>query len=219
VPYRAQAQAIGGVTPYGWSASNLPPGLSINPTSGLLAGTPTSGGTYTATLTVADYSGVQASAPIAIAVSAPSLPASVAPLVQNVRESARRWREANKAAHISTRRKRGKSRLPVGTTFAFTLNEQATVRFAFTQEVGGRRVGKRCVVQTRRNRRRHKCTRALTAATLSFFGHAGANTVRFYGRVSGSKRLKPGRYTLVITATNAASQSSVPRKLSFTIVK
>lgn len=32
-------------------------------------------------------------------------------------------------------------------------------------------------------------------------------------------RLKPGRYTLVITAADSAGARSVPRSLSFTIVK
>jgi hypothetical protein len=36
---------------------------------------------------------------------------------------------------------------------------------------------------------------------------------------SRTKKLKPGHYKLVITATNAAGQRSAPRTLSFTIVK
>jgi hypothetical protein len=40
----------------------------------------------------------------------------------------------------------------------------------------------------------------------------------FQRRISASKRLKPGRYTLVITAMNAAGQRSKPQTLSFTIV-
>jgi hypothetical protein len=45
------------------------------------------------------------------------------------------------------------------------------------------------------------------------------NAVRFDGRVTPSRSLRPGRYTLLITATNAVGQSSAPQKLGFTIVK
>jgi hypothetical protein len=55
--------------------------------------------------------------------------------------------------------------------------------------------------------------------TLSFTGHSGKNRVSFQGRISHSKKLLPGTYTLVITATNAAGQNSAPSRLSFTILK
>ena len=55
--------------------------------------------------------------------------------------------------------------------------------------------------------------------TLSFTGHAGRNKVSFQGRISHSKKLGLGSYTLVITATNAAAQHSSTKQLSFTIVK
>ncbi|HKQ38179.1 MAG TPA: putative Ig domain-containing protein, partial [Verrucomicrobiae bacterium] len=37
-----------------WSANGLPPGLSINPSSGLISGTPTAPGSYSASVTVTD---------------------------------------------------------------------------------------------------------------------------------------------------------------------
>jgi hypothetical protein len=107
----------------------------------------------------------------------------------------------------------------VGTTFRFVLNQQATVSFAFTQQVGGRRVGGSCVPQTRRNRHRRSCKRTVTQGTLSFVGHSGLNRVSFQGRISRSKRLPLGAYTLRITASNAAGQRSSPRTLNFTIVR
>jgi hypothetical protein len=50
-------------------------------------------------------------------------------------------------------------------------------------------------------------------------GHTGLNTVVFQGRISRSKRLVLGAYTLGITAANSAGERSSPRSLSFTIVK
>lgn len=45
--------ASGGVTPYSWTATGLPPGLKIN-TAGQVSGTPTTAGSYAVTVTVAD---------------------------------------------------------------------------------------------------------------------------------------------------------------------
>ncbi|MGD0455151.1 MAG: hypothetical protein ABSB69_16300, partial [Solirubrobacteraceae bacterium] len=150
---------------------------------------------------------------------APKLPPVVStpvpPSITNVAQSHRKWREGKALARIARRQKP----LPLGTTFSFTLNEQAKVSFAFTQRVGGREVKRKCVAQTKRNRRKHTCKRTVTRGALSFTGHAGTNKVFFEGRISHSVKLRPGTYTLVIAATNAAGQRSPSRQLTFTIVK
>jgi hypothetical protein len=55
--------------------------------------------------------------------------------------------------------------------------------------------------------------------TLSFTAGPGTDRVRFTGRLSGKRRLKPGLYTLLVVATNTARQRSVTRRLTFTIVR
>ena len=137
------------------------------------------------------------------------------PVIGGASESHRSWREGTLLASISSHHKRP----PLGTTFSFTLNEAASIRFAFTQQVGGRKVHGRCVAPSRSNRHRHACKRTVTPGVLSFAAHAGSNKVSFQGRLSHSKKLRPGTYTLVITATNSAGQRSAPRSLTFTIVK
>ena len=72
---------------------------------------------------------------------------------------------------------------------------------------------------TRKNHKRRVCKRAVMAGTLSLAGHSGTNNVLFQGRISRHKKLNPGRYTLVIEATNTAGQKSKPQNLSFTIVR
>ncbi len=130
-------------------------------------------------------------------------PTSEPPAISTVSQSASVWHE------------RGKSR--AGTTFALLLNEQATVVFSFLRHVNGRMVGSRCLATTPGHAGRQVCSRTVLTGTLSFAGHRGMNKVGFQGLVSHSK-LRPGRYTLIITATNTAGQHSSSKSLNFTIM-
>src|SRR6266540_874438 len=56
-----QMSATGGTPPYTWSASGLPPGLSISSSSGLISGTPTTAGSYSVTVTARDTANVSGS--------------------------------------------------------------------------------------------------------------------------------------------------------------
>ena len=53
-PYTATLSAFGGYTPYTWSATGLPSGLSINSQTGEISGTPETEGFYDLTVTVTD---------------------------------------------------------------------------------------------------------------------------------------------------------------------
>ena len=236
VPYSAQVQAVGGAPPYQWAAAPyLPPGLTLDQASGTISGTPTpievvcvrapcpppTSLSYDPTFTVTDSDGVQASAQLVIAISQrqaslwPSSPPTLLarPSITGAHQSASRWREGHKLAQISRREKP-----PAGTTFFFSLNEQATVSFRFTQRVNGREIDKKCVGKTRKNVRHKRCKRTVMAGTLSFAGHSGINKVIFQGWLSPSNRLEPSRYLLVISATNAVG-TSAPQMLRFTIAK
>ena len=64
VAYDAPLSANGGLTPYSWSISSgdLPPGLALSPTTGDVAGTPSSGGVYSFVAQVEDSNAVIATA-------------------------------------------------------------------------------------------------------------------------------------------------------------
>ena len=170
--------------------------------------------TETVTYPLLDVTTSATSAPLAVVAPTPAMVVALPPpAITAVHQSASTWREGGRLAQISRKKKP-----PVGSTFSFALNEQASVSFSFTQRVAGRKVGHTCVTKTRKNAKRKPCKRTVTVGRLSFTGHIGTNKVVFQGRVSRSKKLKPGRYTLVITATNSAAQHSSPESLSFTIV-
>jgi hypothetical protein len=166
------------------------------------------GDTIRVTETASNAGGV--SAPASSVASGVVL-APPAPKISAVSQSASKWVENNLPAKISSAKK-----LPVGTTFSLKLSEAATVSFAFAQSLGGRKIGKRCVAQTKRNAKKPRCTRTVTVGTLTFAAKAGKTTVRFGGRVSKHLKLKSGSYTLVITAT-ASKKTSTPHTLHFTI--
>ena len=70
--YEAALAADGGVIPYRWSLTGgqLPPGLTLNPATGLLSGTPSGGsGDYVLTFTVADQEGTQASRALTLSIA------------------------------------------------------------------------------------------------------------------------------------------------------
>ncbi|MFE9417071.1 alkaline phosphatase family protein [Streptomyces griseofuscus] len=65
-----QLSASGGSSPYSWSATGLPTGLSLDSATGRVAGTPTAAGTSTVKVTVKDATGATASASFAWSVTA-----------------------------------------------------------------------------------------------------------------------------------------------------
>jgi virginiamycin B lyase len=147
-------------------------------------------------------------------------PPVVAPVLGDLKGSRARWREGNAPTQIASHNTHGRPR--VGTTFTFTLNTPATVRLVFTTTSSGRlaKIKRKhvCAAQTKHNAKLRKCTRTLAAGTVSLNAHSGTNEIVFQGRLSPTRKLKPGTYTVTITATNATG-SFKPRSLKFTIVK
>ncbi len=132
------------------------------------------------------------------------------PVITGVRQSAKTWREAGKPKHPT------KKHPPTGTTFSLTLNESASVSFSFSLKTAGRKAKGHCVKQTAQNRHQSRCTLKSAAGTLVLTAHAGVNKISFAGHLPQGKKLRPGSYTVSITAT-AAGKRSKAKTLSFTI--
>ncbi len=108
-----------------------------------------------------------------------------------------------------------------GATIRFSLSEPATVRLTFARRRPGRRVGHHCRAATRRLRGRPRCVRLVIAhPVVRIKGvRAGANRVRFQGRLSRRRALRPGSFRLTVTATDAAGNRSRARRTRLVVLR
>ena len=104
-----------------------------------------------------------------------------------------------------------------GTTFSFNLDQSASVTLAFRHNTRGRKVSGTCVAKTHGNAGKPACARVVADGSLRLPAGTGANKLRFEGRISPTRKLKSGRYTVLFTATSSAGKSSPPQSRSFTI--
>jgi subtilisin-like proprotein convertase family protein len=117
---------------------------------------------------------------------------------------------------LTPSRFRVRGRKPLGTKITYKLDKPATVTFSVLREAPGRRKGKKCVAQTRKNRKAKKCTRLVPVkGSFSQKGKTGTNTVKFSGTLAG-KRLGGGAYRLRAVATIGKLKSKT-LEASFTI--
>jgi alpha-tubulin suppressor-like RCC1 family protein len=215
--YRAGLQADGGSGPLRWSAAGLPPGLSIEPDSGLVSGTPTAGGSFEPSVTVTDHDGITASRTLTIAVdSAPaSLPGSTAtPRLSALTISPRTFTLHGRVVHgrcvAATRANQTKRRCIRRPALAITysLTRPTTVAFMIERVTDGRLARGRCTAPTRANRRGRRCMRLFAiGGGFTHLSAAGANRLTFTGRLGGGT-LGPGRYELIATPAGGVSASS-----------
>jgi hypothetical protein len=138
------------------------------------------------------------------------MPDSVRPAVAGLSLGSRTFAAAARGGSIAA---------AVGTQVSYRLSEPATARFTVERRAAGRRVGRRCVAPKRRNRAKRRCTRFVKVkGAFTHPGKSGANSFKFSGRLRGRK-LKAGRYRLVIVATDAAGNKSVASRAPFRIVR
>ncbi|MCB0857980.1 MAG: PD40 domain-containing protein [Solirubrobacterales bacterium] len=105
-----------------------------------------------------------------------------------------------------------------GSKLRFTLNTRANLTIRVDQKLKGRKVGKKCVKPTAKNKTRKACKRLAFRGKLTRKNRpAGKNTVAFSGRI-GKKALRPGKYRVVIRASGPGGKSE-PVFRSFRIVR
>jgi hypothetical protein len=106
-----------------------------------------------------------------------------------------------------------------GSTISYRLSETATTTFTVQRVLTGRRIRGRCRSATKRNKlvSRRKCKLyKRVRGSFKHTGGAGANSIRFTGRVGG-KRLKAGSYRLVAATVDPAGNRSKTVRTGFRI--
>ncbi len=150
--------------------------------------TPTAAGTYWWYASYGGDPGDNAAASVCGPSMAKTTVVTPVPVVSGFKQTHLSWREGTALPTIASARQ-----APVGTTFTFIVSQRATAKLVFTR---GNQV----------------------KGALSMAANPGKHEIKFQGRLSRTRRLAPGRYTVAITATNANHATSLPKKLSFTIV-
>jgi uncharacterized delta-60 repeat protein len=138
----------------------------------------------------------------------------LAATITGLRASPKVWavnRRGRAEVRVTKRAKRG-------TTFRYTLSEAARVVFRIERKGRGRKVGRRCRAQTRKNRKRRRCVRYQRVGSFAQAGKAGRNRKPFSGKI-GRRRLRPARYRATLTATDPAGNVSKPKRVSFRVVR
>jgi hypothetical protein len=111
-----------------------------------------------------------------------------------------------------------RARPPVGTTISFHAASAGRVVLGFARALPGRRAGRTCVTPTARLRRHSACTRYATAGAIAISAHTGLNRMRFSGRLTRLRALRPGRYRLSAVETSAAGARSPARFAWFALL-
>ena len=138
---------------------------------------------------------------------------TTAAVMSRFRISPTAFRAAARGGSIAQRRRRPGARV------SYRLSERATVTFRVERAAKGRRVGRRCRPQTRRNRSRRSCRRYVTLrGSFRRAGKAGANRFRFTGRLR-RRKLRPGSYRLRARAVDTAGNRSRIARKRFRIVR
>lgn len=157
---------------------------------------------------------IQSPAAAPPAVAAPDI---VAPSLSAVRVRPRRFRVSSRSTAVA-------ARAAAGTRIETTLGERATLKLAFARLAPGRRSKGRCSKASPRTLaktpRRSRCTRATRVQPSLRRQGVGPGVVSFpfSGRL-GSRALAPGSYRVTATAADAAGNTSVARRASFSIVR
>jgi alpha-tubulin suppressor-like RCC1 family protein len=209
--YDATAAAAGGRGSYSWSASGLPPGLTIDE-GGRISGTPTATGHFTPTLSVSDGYGIVASRTLTLEIpgAGQAPPPNRPPEVSRLKPSATTFSLAGRrvggkcvdetAANGDDPACRQQLKLPL----TFTLDSPAKVTIALDRLSSGRLVHGHCAKPSDGNGKRPPCTRATEVGNpLTKRADAGVNRLTLI-----EPALPPGRYRLSVTPASSGKGSA-----------
>jgi hypothetical protein len=148
----------------------------------------------------------------------PPLRDTTAPVISKLELAHKSFALGAKATATSAATKK-KHKTASGTTFTFTLSENATTRIAIVRRVKGHRASTKRPCAAAKRGQKLNCTRTVTELTLVRAHTAkGANRVAFSGRYGKRKHLVNGSYTATLTATDPTGNRSKPHSVTFSVV-
>lgn len=123
-------------------------------------------------------------------------------------------------APLLTGVKLSKTSFAAGTRVQFSLrsSEAGTATILVTRSTKGRRSGKTCKPQTKKNRKAKACSYDKVLRTLTAKVPAGSASIAFDGKAAG-KALAAGTYKARITVTGASGLASEPSVVTFKVKK
>jgi hypothetical protein len=184
----------------------------------------TSAGTYTVRATGIDGLGNSRSASRTIVISAPTAPGgggegsgsgtsdTTAPTISTLSFAPAKFRVAAAPTALVAAKKRS----PKGTKVTVAVSEPSLVVMHLARLVRGAPRGGKCKAGAKPSKGQRRCTARVSAGELNR-AVAGTLTFAFSGRL-GTKALKPGRYVMRATATDAAGNSSAAKSAAFRVV-
>jgi len=144
------------------------------------------------------------------------VPDRTPPVLSGVKLSPARFRVGRARTAVAARRV-----VVRGALLRFVSSEAGRLSLAIERVRPGRKVtrhGRSACRAVRKAVKRGRCTVSVRVSALTRAITAGSGSVAFSGRV-GVRALAPGVYTLTLTARDAASNTSKPVRLAFTILK
>jgi sugar lactone lactonase YvrE len=141
---------------------------------------------------------------------------AIRPVIGRLSASARRlgvWSGRAKASGSAAR----EPRIARAVRLRFRVSEKARVAVALRRALPGRRLRGRCVTTRRAPKSARRCTRWRTVTSLARSAGPGPGTLRFSSRVR-NRRLRKGRYRVVVVATDGVGNRSRPKWVPLRVV-
>jgi hypothetical protein len=171
-------------------------------------------GSHSFSVEATDANGVTdptpASQTFTVAVPPAAQPDVIAPVVSALGMTPKRLHALAHGASIAVKK---------GARVSYTVSEAGTASFRVERLLPGKKVKKRCVKPTGKNRKAKSCKRAKRLpGGFSRTSTAGTNSFTFTGALKG-KGLKPGKYNLVLVAKDAAGNAARAKRIRFRVVR
>ena len=175
---------------------------------------------YSVTLVAASAAGVTAGSPVSFSTTLPPL-AVITPLMRPfgaitaLTISPSSFLPAPSGATLAKAKGKLAKKQKYGATIGWRDSQAATTTFTVESEAKGRKQGKTCRQPSKANKRGKPCKLLVKKGGFTHVDVAGANSLRFSGRLNG-KALAKGIYTLQAVPRNATGSGATVSK-RFTI--